>query len=47
MIKARWMRWAKHIARMGGKEEYIQNIGGKARRKKNTRKTKWVDWAAP
>jgi hypothetical protein len=40
MIKSRRMRWVGHVARMGGEEECIQDIGGKARRKENTRKTK-------
>jgi hypothetical protein len=39
MIKTRRMRLAGHVARMG-KYEYVQNIGGKARRKETTRKTK-------
>jgi hypothetical protein len=35
MIKSRWMRWAGHVAQMGE-----TRIGGKARRKETTRKTK-------
>jgi hypothetical protein len=40
MIKSRRMRWAGHVARMGGDEECIYDIVGKARRKGTTRKTK-------
>jgi hypothetical protein len=40
MIKSRRMRWAGHLARMGRDEECIQDIGGKARIKETTRKTK-------
>jgi hypothetical protein len=39
MTKRRRMRWAGHVARMG-EEECIEDIGGKARRKEATRKTK-------
>jgi hypothetical protein len=39
MIKSRRKRWAGHVARIGG-EECIWDIGGKARRKELTRKTK-------
>jgi hypothetical protein len=39
MIKSRRMRIADHAARMG-EEECIYDIGGKARRKETTRKTK-------
>jgi hypothetical protein len=38
MIKSSRMRWAGHVARMG--EKRVAYIGGKARRKKTTRKTK-------
>jgi hypothetical protein len=38
-IKTRRMRWAGHVARMGGKKR-VQGFGGKARRKETTRKTK-------
>jgi hypothetical protein len=38
MIKSRRMKWVGHVARMG--EECILDIGGKARRKETTRKTK-------
>jgi hypothetical protein len=38
MIKSRRMRWTGHVARMGAKGNAY--IGGKARRKENTRKTK-------
>jgi hypothetical protein len=34
------MRWTGHVARMRKKEERIQVIGGKARRKETARKTK-------
>jgi hypothetical protein len=40
IIKSRRMRWAGHVARIGGEEERIQDIGGKARRKEATGKTK-------
>jgi hypothetical protein len=45
MIKSMRMKWAGHVARMGGEEECIWDIGGKARKKQTTRKnkTKWVD----
>jgi hypothetical protein len=33
------MRWAGHVARMGGEEEHVQIIVGKGRGKKTTRKT--------
>jgi hypothetical protein len=36
MIKSRRMRWTSHVARMG----CIWDIGGKARRKETTGKTK-------
>jgi hypothetical protein len=36
IIKSRRMRWAGHVVRMGEKRV----IGGKARGKENTRKTK-------
>jgi hypothetical protein len=35
MTKSRGMRWARHVARMGKKA-----IGGKARRKETTKKSK-------
>jgi hypothetical protein len=34
-IKSRRMRWAGHVARMGG-EKHVQGFGGKDRRKKTT-----------
>jgi hypothetical protein len=40
MIKSRRKRWAGHVARMGGKEKCVYVIGGKARGKETTRKTK-------
>jgi hypothetical protein len=40
MIMSRRMGWAGHVAQMGGGEECIYDIGGKARRKETTRKTK-------
>jgi hypothetical protein len=41
MIKSRRMRWAGHVARMVEKRnECIYDIGGKARRKETTSKTK-------
>jgi hypothetical protein len=39
MIKSNRMRWTRYVARMG-EEECVQDIGGKARRKETTRKTK-------
>jgi hypothetical protein len=39
MIKSRRMRWMGHVAQME-KKKCIWNIGGKARRKETTRKTK-------
>jgi hypothetical protein len=39
IIKSRWMRWAGHVARMGNKRNVLI-IGGKARSKETTRKTK-------
>jgi hypothetical protein len=39
MIKSGRMRWARHIARIWGEEEFIQGVGGKARKKETTRKT--------
>jgi hypothetical protein len=38
MINQRRMRGAGHVARMGREEEFIQDFGGKARRKETTRK---------
>jgi hypothetical protein len=38
-MKSRRMRWAGHVARMGGGEKRVQGFGGKARRKKATWKT--------
>jgi hypothetical protein len=38
MITPRRMRWAGHVARMGGNEECIVAIGEKSRRKEATRK---------
>jgi uncharacterized Fe-S cluster-containing protein len=40
MMKSMRMREAGHVARMGGEEEYIEDIGVKARRKESVRKTK-------
>jgi hypothetical protein len=39
MMKPR-RRWTGHVARMGGEEECIYDIGREARRKETTRKTK-------
>jgi hypothetical protein len=39
MFKLKRMRWEGHVARKGEKRMYI-DIGGKARRKEATRKTK-------
>jgi hypothetical protein len=38
MIKSRRMSWVGHVVRIGGKEECIWDIGGKARRNETTRK---------
>jgi hypothetical protein len=38
-IKSRRMRWAGHVARMG-EGRYMYRVGGKARMKKTTWKTK-------
>jgi hypothetical protein len=45
MIKSRRMRWAGHVAGMGGEEESIQDIGGKARSKRplGRQRCRWVD----
>jgi hypothetical protein len=40
MIKSREMRWAGHVARMGETRNAYRILGGKARRKDTTRKTK-------
>jgi hypothetical protein len=40
MIKSKGMRWAEHITRIVGEEEYLQGFRGKARRKETTRKIK-------
>jgi hypothetical protein len=40
IITSRRMRWVGPVARMGGKEKCVQVIGGKARGKEITRKTK-------
>jgi hypothetical protein len=37
-IKSRWMKWERHVPRMG--EESVQDLGGKARGKETTWKTK-------
>jgi hypothetical protein len=39
IIKSRRMRWAGHVARMG-QDKRVEVIGGKARGKETTRKTK-------
>jgi hypothetical protein len=38
-IKSRRMRWTGHVARMG-EERKVRSVGGKARRKETTWKTK-------
>jgi hypothetical protein len=40
IIKSRKMRWVGHVTRMGGKEERVQVVGGKARGKETIRKIK-------
>jgi hypothetical protein len=39
IIKSRRMRWAGHVARIGGGGECIEDFGGKARREETTRMT--------
>jgi hypothetical protein len=39
VIKARRMRWAEHVARIGGGERCIQHFGFEAGREETTRKT--------
>jgi hypothetical protein len=41
IMKSR-MRWAGHVARIGGEEECVQIIGVKARGKETTGKTKML-----
>jgi hypothetical protein len=45
MIKSRRMMWAGRVARIGGEEECIWDIGGKARRKEPLGRPshRWVD----
>jgi hypothetical protein len=40
IIKSRRVRWTGHVAQIGGEEERVSVIGGKARGKETTRKTK-------
>jgi hypothetical protein len=37
-MKSRGMKWAGHVAYMGGGEDCIQGFGGKARMKETTQK---------
>jgi hypothetical protein len=39
MITSKRVRWEGHVARMGGEEECIKNVFGKAKKKATTRKT--------
>ena len=39
MIKSRRMRWAAHVARMGGGESCIQGFGGETGGKKTNGET--------
>jgi hypothetical protein len=39
VIKSRRMRWASHVAHMGGGERYLQGFGWEARRQKTIEKT--------
>jgi hypothetical protein len=41
-LKSRRMRWVGHVAHIGEEEECIEDFGGKARRKENTRKTQML-----
>jgi hypothetical protein len=40
IMKARRMRWDRHVARMGVKRNAYRFVGGKARGKEASRKTK-------
>jgi hypothetical protein len=40
MLKFRKMSWGGHVARMGTEKKCIWDIGGKARRKGTTKKTR-------
>jgi hypothetical protein len=42
VIKSRRMRWAGHVARMGGGEMCLQGFGWDARRQETTRR-RWED----
>jgi hypothetical protein len=42
-VKSRRMRWAGHVARMGGGEKLLQSFGGKASKEKNQLKDQGVD----
>jgi hypothetical protein len=39
-MKAKRIRWAGHVTRMGGEEERVCIVGEKVRGKKTARKTK-------
>jgi hypothetical protein len=39
MIESRRLRWAGHVARMGGEKDCIYNFGRKVKKKETTRKT--------
>jgi hypothetical protein len=39
VIKSRRIRWAGHVARMGGEERYVQGFDLEARREDTTGKT--------
>ena len=39
VIKSRRMRWAGHVARMGGEESRVQGFGGETRGKETTGET--------
>jgi hypothetical protein len=39
VIKSRRMRWAGHVARMGGGERFLQDFGWEARREETIGKT--------
>ena len=45
VIKSRRMRWARHVARMGGEERRIQGFGGETWRKETTwgPRRRWED----
>jgi len=43
VIRSRRMRWAEHVARMGGEERCLQGFGRKNRKKETTPEDPGVD----